>query len=65
MCDFAQTVFCKNTLFALLRLYFLAAQNYLQEEKDCNLVFLENILSSGLTSFSSFEYPGYIKDYRK
>ena len=33
MCDFAQLVFCKNILFALLRLSFLAAQNYLQEEK--------------------------------
>ena len=32
MCDFAQPVFCKNTRFALLRLSFLAAQNYLQEE---------------------------------
>jgi len=33
MYDFVQPVFCKNTLFALMRLYFLAVQNYLQNEK--------------------------------
>ena len=32
MYDFAQQVFCKNTLFALLMPDFLVAQNYLQEE---------------------------------
>jgi hypothetical protein len=45
MCDFVQPVFCKNTLFALQRLYFLAAQNYLQEET----------ISSGGLSFVNYE----------